>query len=514
MCDRTLHYQHINSCQDLRAMMLYKALIAVDRFYLAQQSETRTRENFLSRHAPAKGQGIGYSNSSRNSSSGLPWGSQKVSQDIDSRNRTGDVQCISFFSWIAAILRMAPSEPALLYLLRLSLLGRLVKQLLRNDSISDCSERTDLYLNLLWMLEVIALDPTLAELLRCSNEDLENTKGLEWNLKRIADSKRSERKKEKSVEQKELTPKVSEEREPILLNLMNNLAKQAETFRKTTSTAFNFKEGPSASVDPNPIALCDKILSVHKLLQSKTVSKDQPETQAPVPQPDPPETYMAACSKLAYDELSPNSKYSFHFSRNGELRDSGTNPRRTIILAKELSTMATSLPPGIFVRSFPNRPDCIKALIAGPEDTPYYGGLFEFDIHASGEYPAKPPEVWFMTTARNHVGFNPNLYRWSFEVTQLSVSTGKVCLSLIGTWSSSPEEQWQPNKSTLMQVLISIQSMIFCSNPIRNEPSYADVKGRKSDKYNKEVRLQTVRVAICDWMSPYCQQSPWKVRPF
>src|SRR5271170_1284142 len=88
------------------------------------------------------------------------------------------------------------------------------------------------------------------------------------------------------------------------------------------------------------------------------------------------------------------------------------NPRRTITLAKELSTMATSLPPGIFVRNIPNRPDCIKAIIVGPEGTPYYGGLFEFDIFPPGGYPQDPPEVRFKTTGQGRVRFNANLYEY------------------------------------------------------------------------------------------------------
>ena len=88
------------------------------------------------------------------------------------------------------------------------------------------------------------------------------------------------------------------------------------------------------------------------------------------------------------------------------------NPKRTLTLAKELSTMATSLPPGIFIKSQQNRPDCIKALIAGPEGTPYYHGLFEFDIFATPNYPAEPPKVHFLTTAGGRVRFNPNLYAY------------------------------------------------------------------------------------------------------
>ncbi len=62
-------------------------------------------------------------------------------------------------------------------------------------------------------------------------------------------------------------------------------------------------------------------------------------------------------------------------------------------------------------------------MIAGPEGTPYAGGLFEFDCFIPLEYPNKPPLMHLRTTGGGSVRFNPNLY-----------NCGKVCLSLLGTW--------------------------------------------------------------------------------
>ena len=49
-----------------------------------------------------------------------------------------------------------------------------------------------------------------------------------------------------------------------------------------------------------------------------------------------------------------------------------------------------------------------------------------------------PAQVQFLTTGGGTVRFNPNLYH-----------CGKVCLSLLGTWSGP---SWQPGISTLLQV--------------------------------------------------------------
>ena len=52
-------------------------------------------------------------------------------------------------------------------------------------------------------------------------------------------------------------------------------------------------------------------------------------------------------------------------------------------IATEMASLAKDLPvehgSAIFVRVDEDRPDVIKALITGPEDTPYECGLFEFD---------------------------------------------------------------------------------------------------------------------------------------
>ena len=45
-----------------------------------------------------------------------------------------------------------------------------------------------------------------------------------------------------------------------------------------------------------------------------------------------------------------------------------------------------------------------------PSETPYTGGVFEFDIYFPVGYPKSPPKVKFRTTGAGAVRFNPNLY--------------------------------------------------------------------------------------------------------
>ena len=93
---------------------------------------------------------------------------------------------------------------------------------------------------------------------------------------------------------------------------------------------------------------------------------------------------------------------------------------------------------------------------------------------------------------------NPNLY-----------ADGKVCLSLLGTWhGGAASEKWQPGKSSLFQVLLSIQGMIFIEDPYFNEPAYDGMRGTaegaaSSLKYNAGALgtrgAAPHRPASCSW---------------
>jgi ubiquitin-protein ligase len=127
-----------------------------------------------------------------------------------------------------------------------------------------------------------------------------------------------------------------------------------------------------------------------------------------------------------------------------------------------------------------------QVLITGPVDTPYQHGIYLFDVHLH-KYPTTAPKVKFLTTDNGRVRFNPNLY-----------NCGKVCLSLLGTWSGPG---WISGQSTLLQVLISIQALILVPEPYYNEPGYETQRHQKhvqkaSAQYSANIRRQNLSVAI------------------
>jgi ubiquitin-protein ligase len=162
------------------------------------------------------------------------------------------------------------------------------------------------------------------------------------------------------------------------------------------------------------------------------------------------------------------------------IADSQDAPKRSLAIAKELGVLSTNIPTAwgssIFLRVDDNRVDCIKAMIIGPQDTPYENGCFLFDIFLPLEYNQRCPSVKSMTTNGGKYRYNPNLYPDGVSSCTKGTETDnqKVCLSLLGTWSGPG---WIAGKSTLLQVLISIQSLILCEEPYLNEPGWAGQSG-------------------------------------
>ena len=75
-----------------------------------------------------------------------------------------------------------------------------------------------------------------------------------------------------------------------------------------------------------------------------------------------------------------------------------------------------------------------------------------------------------------------------------------MCLSLLGTWHGEP---WNPAQSSLLQVLVSIQGLIFTEEPYCNEPGFARRRGsRESRDYNAAIRGVSLRHYVQD---VYCR---------
>ena len=134
-----------------------------------------------------------------------------------------------------------------------------------------------------------------------------------------------------------------------------------------------------------------------------------------------------------------------------------------------------------------------KIMIIGPEDTPYENGFYMFDYTYNKNHPFEAPSVKYLTTDGT-VRFNPNLY-----------TNGKVCLSILGTWSGPA---WEPTMS--LRVVCEYLRSILTENPIQNEPGFENCLDTQGKMYNKYVTSENYHLAIYKNLLPL----PDPLKPF
>lgn len=125
-----------------------------------------------------------------------------------------------------------------------------------------------------------------------------------------------------------------------------------------------------------------------------------------------------------------------------------------------------------------------KAMITGPKGSLYEYGFLFFNIDFPNNYPYSPPDVSYVS--RNKVRIHPNLYVGSHPS-----GFGKVCLSILGTWSG-------PKWTTIMDitsVLITIQSLLD-ENPLHHEPGQEKENGSINNYYNEVIRYETLNTLL------------------
>ena len=121
-----------------------------------------------------------------------------------------------------------------------------------------------------------------------------------------------------------------------------------------------------------------------------------------------------------------------------------------------------------------------KAIIMGPENSCYENCFLLFTIQFPKNYPFSPPHVEFVPF--NKIRIHPNIY-----------ASGKVCLSLLGTWSGP---KWT-SIMDLSSILLSIQSLLD-KDPIRNEPGYACSKTKLNTNYNTVIEYNSIQSLLID----------------
>ncbi|KAF2475493.1 uncharacterized protein BDR25DRAFT_301135 [Lindgomyces ingoldianus] len=224
---------------------------------------------------------------------------------------------------------------------------------------------------------------------------------------------------------------------------------------KTTPQSQSDGEQKKSSVFVNSRSVDDSSSSQDMPRSTSPMAMDPP---IPIPQGAPAEVESETLTPTPFLILDAAPPLNHHYL--------STNPTSSTTLtrriAKEHKILRSSLPSGIFVRTWESRLDLLRILIIGPSDTPYEYAPFIIDFHLPPTYPNTAPSAYFHSWTHGNGPVNPNLYE-----------DGKICLSLLGTWHADERnESWSPAKSTLLQVLVSLMGLVLVKEPYYNEAGY------------------------------------------
>ena len=257
-------------------------------------------------------------------------------------------------------------------------LVKLLQELFRNQVPTDWGPRRDLYQKALEVCETLASNETLGPLLVLA----------------IDDDGPSDRAK---IE-------IEESQDETLLSSMTQFADLADCVQKSARE----------NADPADIEFAKRVVEVKlKVEETATRVKAQTKKNASIlsvmTQQD---IYKKELGPLRFDLCASLAHHHYLHGKGKPSASSATSADYARSLFKELTSYKTALPieygSSIFVRAVEDRLDTIRALILGPDETPYANGCFVFDIQLPSNYPHVAPNVHFANHGRQR--FNPNLY--------------------------------------------------------------------------------------------------------
>ncbi len=252
-------------------------------------------------------------------------------------------------------------------MLRLGLLLDKLAGLLRNDSIDDLTKRSSLYFAIFRFVERLGTHWATVGLVGNERYSKLRSKGLH-TLSKGAQNRESSSATPFMCDRALDIGDPNEALTPALVSRFSNLVKQSQIIlyqSKEGQEAFNGRSGQMT------LDMCEQIVTTYTKINSNLGDDTRAATSAG-------DRWVKFHEKQALEQTDKVLE-SFHFQHElHELERTRFPPRgRMQHIVKEIATMTTSLPDGIFVKSCSSTPGAFKCLMLGPQDTPYFGGLFE-----------------------------------------------------------------------------------------------------------------------------------------
>ena len=311
-------------------------------------------------------------------------------------------------------------------LLRMSFLGETLVNLLRNDSVMDIERSGDIvtYSALLSLMRRCVQSEFLIQFLNSDRQDKktsvglaklitvsiaqhEKRDGMERNKpssplnnsgRRVSKRPRFSNEDNNKIIEKNLDYELVEGASGIssaILSYFEKLVRQSRIYLQQSS---NHDKNEN---DDSLLMFCTNCVSTSHTIEnalksmkeigvvptltgktttaSSTVEKGKQLAQVKKQELNIPESAVKEYEALLKSDLQfqfvTDLTTTHHYSQRANSEPGGH--LRTKWLMKELTTLSTSLPENIFVKADENQLELIKALIVGPDGTPYEGGLFE-----------------------------------------------------------------------------------------------------------------------------------------
>eukprot|EP00759_Apiculatamorpha_spiralis_P054080 PhF_6_TR6812/c0_g1_i1/m.9804/K10583/UBE2S, E2EPF; ubiquitin-conjugating enzyme E2 S len=137
-------------------------------------------------------------------------------------------------------------------------------------------------------------------------------------------------------------------------------------------------------------------------------------------------------------------------------------------ITKEIAEVLSNPIEGLTIRPNESNICVLEADLQGPEDTPYYGGMFSLRLVFDGEYPRSAPKGYFLTKV-----FHPNVSE-----------KGDICVNTL-------KKDWSPELG-IRHVLMVIRCLLVEPNPesALNEEA-ARLLLEQYDEYSARAKMMT-----------------------